>query len=62
MRKPIIIIQFNDQVVTWASMGWGNDEALRKKAKEAINKGEMPQEVVALLDDAGFEVRIQKSA
>jgi hypothetical protein len=49
MQKPQIIIYFDVNGVTWYSVGWGTDSRLMKKAKEAINKGETPEEVIQLL-------------
>ena len=47
--KPVIIVKFEKDNVTWKSAGWGDDPKLMKKAKNAINKGENPGEVVDLL-------------
>ena len=53
--KPIVIISFEDGIVHWASCGWGNSPKLMKLAKQAINQGEDPEQVVALLE-LHFEV------
>ena len=54
--KPIIVISFDYDEVKWKSAGWGSDAKLMKKAKQAINRGETPGEVVDLLRKAGFMV------
>jgi len=60
MDKPEIILQFVDDCVDWLSVGWSHKYELMLKAKEAINKGNNREEVIALLEAAGFEVTIVK--
>ena len=58
MKKPTILLHFDERnSVEWKSVGWGGDASLRAKAKEALNKGEHPEEVMKLLREAGFTVR-----
>ncbi len=56
-ERPKIVIDFNpDHSVTWNSCGWGTDHSLMAKAKESINRGHDPKEVIELLNEAGFDV------
>ena len=55
-----IIIEFDGPSVTWHSVGWGNDKEAMAQAKRAINQGETPDEVIELLNYAGFDVAVIK--
>jgi hypothetical protein len=54
-EKPEIYLVFQDDCCDWLSSGWGDNPELMRLAKEAINKGETPAEVIELLS-AHFEV------
>ena len=57
MGKPTIVVEFEpDDSVTWHSVGWGKMPPLMDAAKTAIQLGRNPEEVVKLLQAAGFEV------
>jgi len=58
--KPIIVVNFDNEVVEWRSAGWADNEKLMAKAKRAINKGKDPGEVVDKLRKAGFAVVEEK--
>jgi len=52
--KPQIVITFgpvndSEDECVWHSVGWGTDAKLMKQAREAINKGNTPDEVRELL-------------
>lgn len=54
--RPQILVQFNDTGCDWHSVGWGDNPELMRAAKQAINEGETPEEVIAKLLIAGFDV------
>lgn len=50
--KPLILLYFDDTGCEWHSDGWGSDQELMTKARDAIRTGKTREEVIELLSES----------
>jgi hypothetical protein len=49
MTRPNILVYFDGDGCEWHSDGWGSDNELMTKARDAIRRGDTREEVIELL-------------